>query len=326
MGIDDGEYIRNNPILVLAGGMPYERDDIQKTVDCVHAALIGRGCRSSILRISGTESLQSMVGPVKALCFLVDPYYTELRDRSEHIVDVRTFLEENEIRYTGTRLAAAHICRDKIASKNAFSAAGVDTPNFLLVPRSVEAEWIRAALNLLGSPAIIKPVTEGSGAGVYLCDDPSQMLSVCLQLLDQFGSAMIEEFVPGVEVTVAVLGGTTNARVLPPIEICPLDSPIYDYEAKRNPDRVQRFCPARLRPDLLQLVRLQALRAHAATGAKGPTRIDFRVNDGCVSCLEINASPALGQDEHVPRAASADGLSYEDLVMTILMDSLMEEE
>lgn len=132
----------------------------------------------------------------------------------------------------------------------------------------------------------------------------------------------MEEYFDGAEITVGVVGTGESARAMPPVELELLESPIYDYETKRKPDLVRRHVPARLPSSILLALECTATRIHVSFGCSGISRLDFRVSGQRVVTIEINASPSLSRDEHIPRSALALGWSYEDLILSILVDAM----
>ena len=130
-----------------------------------------------------------------------------------------------------------------------------------------------------------------------------------------YGSrAMVEEYIPGREVTVAVLGD----RALGITEICPAQG-FYDYAAKYTEGKAVHICPAQLAEPLAALAKDYAIRAHAALGCRGASRADFRIDDSdparvrCV-ILEVNTQPGMTPLSLVPEQARAAGMSFEELV------------
>src|SRR6185295_9837417 len=142
-----------------------------------------------------------------------------------------------------------------------------------------------------------------------------------LQLAFDYGpDALIEQYIPGRELTVAVLG----SEPLPIVEIEP-GSGHYDYEAKYTAGRSRYFCPADLPEPLAARIRDLGLRASRALGCRGVTRADFRLDPrGEAWCLEVNTIPGMTPTSLVPMAAKAAGLSYEQVVQRML-DLAVEE-
>jgi len=318
---------------IIAGGLPYERSDTLQAAATIIRHLSGLGFLPSVLDLVDPGCLNGLDSRTVDRCFIVDPFYTQQLDGITHILDARTRLEIVGVPYTGTGRSAAAICRDKTLSKRFFAQVGVRSPRDLGVPPCASLSWSLEAIAFLGSPVVLKPRTEGQGVGVSLCHDGSDLAHAVEAIRGRFPDLMVEEYIPGMELTVPVVGRGDGAFALPPVELELMDSPIYDYATKLTPERVLRFVPARLPEDELARLRDSAVAVHRHLGCGGATRIDFRVPrlSACEHyCLEINSSPTLTQDDHVARAAIAAGIDYSHLILLILGDAhvhpMSEEE
>jgi D-alanine-D-alanine ligase len=160
-----------------------------------------------------------------------------------------------------------------------------------------------------GFPLVVKPNTQGSSVGVHIVDGPDALHQ---GLVDAFGygPVLVEEYIPGREVTVAVL----NGKALPVVEILP-ESGFYDYRHKYTKGQTRYEVPARLEPLLAgEAARLGEL-AYNVLGCAGVARVDFRLTEeGNFFCLEVNTIPGMTETSLVPMAAREAEVSYEDLV------------
>ena len=311
------------PVAVIIGGLEYEMDDIARTETDVLCALENLACRSTRIPLRDAGFVDRLTEIRAQACFIVDPFYVDIsKNGTPETLDVRVILEDLGLPYTGSPRSTAALCRDKILSKEKFLALGFDTPRDLLAPQRCTETWLRGAISTLGAPLILKPRYEGSGVGVSLCTGSDDLGRKIEALRATFPDLMIEEYIDGAEITVGVVGTGESARALPPVELELLESPIYDYETKRQPDLVNRYVPARLPTETLTLLESHAKRIHVTFGCSGVSRIDFRVSGHRVVAIEINASPSLSRDEHIPRSVRAMGWCYEDLIALILSDAL----
>ncbi len=261
---------------------------------------------------------------------------------------VQGLLELAGKRYTGSGVLACAIAMDKRASKLMFREAGVPTPDWrvlagwesggsasagcsecvgesskenCIIPGAPSfptdmppAQAASIAAGLGGYPLIVKPNDQGSTVGLTVVQDESG-LPDAIALAARFSRhVLIETFIPGRELTVAVLDG----EPLPVVEIEP-HSGLYDYESKYTSGRSDYTCPARLPDGVTANLGELALRAYASLGCTGYARVDFRLDDGHEpSCLEVNTVPGMTATSLVPMAASAAGMTFPELTDRIV--------
>jgi D-alanine-D-alanine ligase len=160
-----------------------------------------------------------------------------------------------------------------------------------------------------GYPLVVKPNDEGSTFGLTIVENAAGLPGAYEEALRYSNNVLIEAFIPGRELTVAVLGD----RVLPIVEIKP-KSGLYDYESKYTAGKSEYFCPADLPDDVTSHVQDLALAACRALDTAGVARVDFRLApDGTPYCLEVNTIPGMTPTSLVPMAAKAVGMSFEDV-------------
>lgn len=214
--------------------------------------------------------------------------------------------------YTGSGVLASALAMNKHVAKQVLEHAGVPVPRGALLRAGDPVRLDAAALG--GWPLVVKPNEEGSTVGLTIVSRPDD-LDDALQLAWEYGEdALVEEFIPGRELTVAVIGD----EALPIVEIRPR-SGFYDYQSKYTAGASEYTCPADLPEELAARVRDLGLRASLALGCTGVSRSDFRLNPrGEVYCLEVNTIPGMTPTSLVPMAARASGMSYDDLVARML--------
>jgi D-alanine-D-alanine ligase len=232
---------------------------------------------------------------------------------------IQALLELSGKPYTGSGVLASALAMHKAMAKKVFEREGIPTPRWLLVAATDRNLQIDAAA-LGGYPLIVKPNEQGSTVGLTVVTR-AEDLEAGLALAFEFGpQALIEQYIPGRELTVAVLGD----EPLPIVEIEP-DSGHYDYEAKYTAGRSRYTCPADLPQALAARIQELGARAAAALGCRGVSRADFRLSPaGEPFCLEVNTIPGMTPTSLVPMAAKARGLSYDQLVQRML-DLALEE-
>ena len=226
---------------------------------------------------------------------------------------IQALLELTGKPYTGSGVLASALAMDKAMSKKIFEREGILTPAWQLL-RAGQSEPTVDVTRLGGYPIIVKPNAEGSTVGLSIVTGAEQ-LPDALREAARFGSELlIEQFIPGRELTVAVVGD----EAFPIVEICPKNG-FYDYESKYTKGASEYFCPADLPEPLAARIRELGLRASDALGCRGVTRVDFRLSPkGEAYCLEVNTIPGMTPTSLVPMAAKARGMSYDQLVQRML--------
>ncbi|HET6680650.1 MAG TPA: D-alanine--D-alanine ligase [Gemmatimonadaceae bacterium] len=226
---------------------------------------------------------------------------------------IQALLDLVNVRYTGSGHLASALAMDKDLSKRLFRAAGVGTADWLMAPASQ-----RDVGHTLGWPVIVKPSKEGSTVGLTLVRDPSDFDAAVAEAYRHDDEVMIERFVAGRELTVAVLGD----EALPVGEIIPRHE-IYDYECKYTAGMATEVFPARLTPTVTANAQAQALLAFRALKLGGCARIDFRLSaDDELFCLEANTLPGMTDLSLVPQAAAAAGITFPELCERIALLAL----
>lgn len=230
-------------------------------------------------------------------------------------------LETLGIPYTHSGVLASSLAMHKEKSKAIFRAAGLPVAESLLVPLEEVAKRHPMAL-----PYVVKPVAEGSSVGVHIVLETAN--GPVRAVLDEraiFGShAMVERFVPGKELTCAVIGD----RALGVIDIVSKSSSWYDYKAKYAPGGSQHILPAQIPAEVYRRCQDYALAAHQALGCRGVSRADFRYDDRPgheeLILLEVNTQPGMTGTSLVPELAAHAGSSYEDLVTWMVNDASVD--
>ncbi|HEY2953622.1 MAG TPA: D-alanine--D-alanine ligase [Candidatus Eisenbacteria bacterium] len=215
--------------------------------------------------------------------------------------------------YTGSGVLASALAMNKAMSKRVFEQEGIPTPEWVLLSAGDESPTVDAEV-LGGYPLVIKPNTEGSTVGLTIVARPDG-LAEAIALAAEYGpEVLVERYIPGRELTVAVLG----SEALPIVEIKPQGGH-YDYEHKYTAGMSDYSCPADLPEPLAARVRDLGLRAAKALGCRGVARVDFRLDPAGVAwCLEVNTIPGMTPTSLVPMAAKARGISYDQLVGRML--------
>jgi D-alanine-D-alanine ligase len=235
---------------------------------------------------------------------------------------VQGALELLRIPYTGSGVLASALAIDKVRSKSIWFARGLPTPAFILAR---DPDQARAAIQTLGLPLAVKPCREGSSLGFSRVDSVGQMASAHELAARYDCEVLIERFVEGPELTVAILGSGDAATALPVIEIRAKGG-AYDYHNKYFSDDTVYLCPAPLSAEKASAVARLALEAYRALGCEGWGRVDLMLDraSGEPFLLEVNTSPGMTSHSLVPMAAAASGLDYRCLCLAILGEASLK--
>ena len=227
---------------------------------------------------------------------------------------IQALLDLTGVPYSGSGHLASALAMDKDLSKRLFRDVGVPTPEWLMAPTSV-AE-IEGAF---GFPCIVKPSKQGSTVGLSLVRAPGE-LRAAIDLARQFDDeVMVEQFIPGRELTVGILGD----QALPVGEIIPVHE-LYDYECKYTPGMAKEVFPAALSSAETTRIQQLALLAFDALKLRGYARIDFRMSpEGVFYCLEANTLPGMTELSLIPQAAAAAQISFTALCERIVQLALL---
>jgi len=219
---------------------------------------------------------------------------------------VQAVLELAGLRFAGSGHLGCALAMDKDVSKRLFRDADVPTAPWTLL---VDPSGSPALPDELSPPLIVKPNREGSTVGLTLVRDAADLPAAIGLAARHDREVLVERFVPGRELTVAVVVG----EALPVGEIIP-EHEIFDYECKYQPGMAREIFPAELPGAVARRVRETALAAHRALKLSGFSRIDFILDgEGTPWCLEANALPGMTGTSLVPQAAAAAGLSFPEL-------------
>lgn len=220
-------------------------------------------------------------------------------------------LEDRNIAYTGSDSMASEHCMDKAKTKAIWSEH-----NLPLSP-SVVAKINQPIPNIdFSMPWAVKPILEGSSIGISKVEKPTELTQALNLAWEYDNEALIEKWITGDEYTVAILKG----KALPVIRIQATHD-FYDYESKYHSNETQYLCPCGLTKSEEKILQSIALQAFEVMGAKTWGRVDFILDkDNIPYLLEINTVPGMTSHSLLPMAANALGLSFEQLVLSVLND------
>jgi D-alanine-D-alanine ligase len=229
---------------------------------------------------------------------------------------IQTILEGFKIPYTHSGVMASAIAMDKEISKKIFIKNKIKTPKFITyLFNKKNSDLIKIIEKKLKFPVVVKPINEGSSVNVYICTKKN--ISKILQSMKSYKQVMIEEFIAGREIQVAIMGN----KKLGAIELKPKRK-FYDYQAKYNTNaKTKHIIPVALSKNKLNEVMNMALKAHKVIGCRGVTRSDFKFYKNKFYLLEINTQPGMTKLSLVPEIALYRGISFIKLIEWILKNA-----
>jgi len=216
------------------------------------------------------------------------------------------------------------LAMDKPRAKAVLVAKGLAVPRWQLYRDGDLEAFFEAACDELGLPLVIKPCDEGSSFGVRIVEDSTKLAETGTQILSQFGSLFVEEYIPGRDLTAGILLVDGEERALPLVEMRPKNR-FYDYEAKYTKGMTEYLVPAPLSKEVTRRVQDAALTAHRCLGCYGFSRVDLRLKDDEIPyVLEVNTLPGMTPTSDLPQAAAAEGIDFPQLVDMMLQTALKE--
>ena len=229
---------------------------------------------------------------------------------------IQTILEGFKIPYTHSGIISSSIAMDKEISKKIFIKNKINTPKFIKYSfNKKNLDLIKNIDSKLNFPVVIKPINEGSSVNVFICTKKNIFKK--LKLLKNYKYVLIEEFIAGREIQVAILGN----KKLGAIELKPKRK-FYDYKAKYNTSaKTRHIIPVDLSKTKMAEVLTMAYKAHKAIGCRGVTRSDFKYYKNKFYLLEINTQPGMTKLSLVPEIAAYSGMSFIKLIEWILKDA-----
>jgi len=297
-------------LLILGGGFSREREISLKTAKAVFKEI------KNIYTTKISEPDGNLVATLRK--FKPDFVFNALHGRYGEDGYIQSILESEKIKYTHSGVLASSIAIDKEISKKIFVKNNILTPKFkkfIFNKDKINKKYISRLKSSIGFPLVIKPFNEGSSVEVYICNHKN--LEKNLNKLHHYKEIMIEEYIGGREIQVAIMG----KRKLGAIELVPKRK-FYDYQAKYNSNaKTKHIIPVEIKKNLLNEVLSIAFKAHKSIGCKGVTRSDFKFYKNKFYLLEINTQPGMTSLSLVPEIARYYNISFKNLIKWIINDS-----
>jgi D-alanine-D-alanine ligase len=306
-------------VAVLMGGVSSEREVSLRSGKAVVTGLAKLGHEALACEIDsdGFDALDHMPRDVDAI-------FLALHGRFGEDGEVQRRLQVLGIPYTGSGPEASARAFDKAWTKDILRARGIPVAPDVVIPWPFRARdaaaAVRKAADFAPDGLVVKPSREGSSVGVSICKTLPQALRAAWKARTFEQPLLVEKFVKGREVTVAILGGVA----LPPIEVVPALA-FYDYKAKYDASSGTRYrvAPDDLPPGASERAQEVALAAHSALGCEDVSRVDIRVDEkGEPFVLEVNTIPGLTATSLLPKAAAASGIGFEELCERLVLRAI----
>ncbi|MFC7387382.1 MULTISPECIES: D-alanine--D-alanine ligase family protein [Sphaerisporangium] len=292
-------------VLVLAGGLSYEREVSLRS---------GRRV-SEVLRATGVDVETRDTDASLVPSVLADPpdvVFVTLHGGSGEDGAIRSVLELLDLPYVGAGPQACRIAFDKPTAKTMVRSVGVRTPDAVVLPKETFHDLGASAvlgriIERLGLPLFVKPSHGGSALGGSIVRKADELPAAMVGCFAYGDTALIEQYIEGVEVAVSVVDLGDGPTALPPVEIV-ADEGVYDYSARYTAGRTEFFAPARLRPEVAEACAQLAVTAHTALGLRDLSRTDLIVDaTGQPHFLEVNVAPGMTETSLLPMAVEAAG-------------------
>jgi len=295
----------SNLIVVLMGGLSGERKISLLTGKACSKALKKKGYKVVDLDAKGyfVDELKQLKPKI---------VFNALHGKYGEDGFVQSILESLKIPYTHSGVLSSSLAMDKELSRLIFIKNNLKVPKYFLLQKDHQGNSNKKFNNKkIKFPIVIKPINEGSSLGVSICKNKKQFTNKYKKLMENYDRILVEEYIPGREIQVAVMG----EKALGAIELVPRRQ-FYDYTAKySNTARTRHIMPAPLSPKKYKEILGLAKKAHELLGCRGITRSDFRFFKNKFYLLETNTQPGLTKLSLVPEIAQYCGIKFEDLIV-----------
>ena len=306
--IDEALKNRLGRVGVLFGGQSAEREISLQSGTAVINALKEAGIDPVVIDIG--ENAISDIQAAK-----LDRAFIALHGPGGEDGRIQAVLEYLNIPYTGSDVQSSAFAMDKLRSKQLWRGVGLSTPDFAVLQANTDWETV---LDSLGGEVMVKPAHEGSSIVMSRFQSAAELRAAYQNAAQYDGSVLVERLITGGEYTVAILDG----KALAPIKL-ETDHRFYDFDAKYLAEDTRYLCPCGLSEAKEKELRELALNAFNALGCRGWGRVDVMADSALnFYLLEVNTVPGMTSHSLVPMAAKAEGLSFAQLVIAILLASL----
>ena len=295
-------------VLVLGGGYSKERSISLRSAKAITKSI------KKLYRLKFCDPCNNFFKTIEK--FKPDIIFNALHGRFGEDGYIQSILETLRIKYTHSGVISSMCAMDKELSKKIFIKNKILTPKFIKLKNNNKNINYDKIKNYLKYPVVIKPINEGSSLDVYICNNKS-ILSNKLKKMKNYNEILVEKFIPGREIQVAIMG----KKVLGPIELIPKRK-FYDYKAKYNSNaKTKHIIPVNLSKNNFKKINQIALKAHKILNCKGITRSDFKFYKNKFYLLELNTQPGMTNLSLVPEIAAHKGINFKSLITWMIKDA-----
>jgi D-alanine-D-alanine ligase len=303
-------------VLVLAGGLSYERDVSLRSGRRVFDALRGAGIDAALRDADATLLPYLQAEPPSAVVIA-------LHGATGEDGSLRGVLDLCGVPYVGCDARAARLAWDKPSAKSMLRERGIRTPDWVALPHDRFSELGAVAVldrivERLGVRLMVKPAQGGSGLGAAVVREAAALPAAMVGCFAYDSTALVERYITGTDVAVAVVDLGDGPQALPAVEIVPRDG-VYDYAARYTAGLTTWHAPARLSSAVSARVASAALAAHGALGLRDLSRVDLIVDEsGEPWVLGVNVSPGMTETSLLPLAVQAAGWDFGKMLATLV--------
>jgi len=327
---------KETKIGVLYGGLSNEREVSLRSGQNCFNALVRLGYKNAKLIDVGETLAEDLKANDIEVAFL------SLHGRYGEDGTVQGLLELLKVPYTGSGVLSSALAMNKPLTKRVLYAQGLPYPQSFIITDFELGDMDKFLSTLPPPPVMIKPLNEGSSVGVHKVEDGAQIGALVRETVEKYGGAIVEKYIKGQEITVGVLeeavhkngkenghaahyagANHTELKALPILELRPKSKAgFYDYEAKYTKGMTDFVLPAELSEQTTANAKDLAKKTFRALNCSGYSRVDMMVDkDGGLYILEVNTLPGMTDTSDLPAMAEVEGISYDQLVETILFSA-----
>lgn len=294
--------------VVLYGGLSAERE-----ISLQSGQAVLQGLQSKGVNVTGIDVAENVVEQL--IQYRPDRIFIALHGPGGEDGKIQAVLDWMHIPYTGSNHSASALAMDKLRTKQVWNSLNLPTPQYRCVNEN--SNW-QEVVDSLSGEVFVKPAHEGSSLGMSSAASASELEQAYRKARQYDANVLVEQRIKGAEYTIAILNGVA----LPPIKLR-TDHTFYDFDAKYKSDTTEYICPCGLEEDKERELKQIALDAFNAIGCSGWGRVDVMADaEGNFYLLEANTVPGMTSHSLVPMAAKQAGLSFDDLVVEILMQAV----
>jgi D-alanine-D-alanine ligase len=324
---DSSGISKNTRVAVLHGGLSNEREVSLRS---------GGNCLAALKRLGYVNSEAIDVDKNIALTLTqhkVEVAFLALHGKFGEDGTMQGLLELMQIPYTGSGVLASALAMSKPLTKQVLKANNIPTAETVIIDHHDAKRYQEITKAITWSPAMVKPLAEGSSVGVSKVDDRSALSTVVGDTITKFGGAIVERYIQGQEITVGVLeerdaqSNGNGVFALPILELRPKSKAgFYDFEAKYTKGMTEFILPAELSPETTKSAQDIAIRTFKAMQCSGYARVDMIVDkQGNPHVLEVNTLPGMTDLSDLPAMAQVANISYDQLVERILFSARLDK-